>query len=296
VTKETLESGLRFLDELKPPYVLKADGLAAGKGVLILHELTEARTELRNMLDGKFGEAGKTVVLEEFLQGIELSVFVVTDGKDYLLLPEAKDYKRIGEGDTGPNTGGMGAVSPVPFAGEAFMRKVKERIIRPTIQGLQADGIEYRGFIFFGLMNCAGDPYVIEYNARLGDPETEVILPRLRGDLVELMEAVASQTLHEKSIAVDPRAVCTVMLVSGGYPGSYEKGKVIGGLDRVKDSLVFHAGSKTAGDDTITNGGRVIAVSSFGSSFREALLTCYKNAAILEFEKKYFRADIGYDL
>jgi phosphoribosylamine--glycine ligase len=296
VTAGTLQEGLRVLEGMKPPYVLKADGLAAGKGVLILHDLAEAQHELTQMLGGKFGDAGKTVVIEEFLSGIELSVFVVTDGKSYLLLPEAKDYKRIGEGDTGPNTGGMGAVSPVPFAGGSFMKKVEDRIILPTIRGLQSENIDYRGFIFFGLISCQGDPFVIEYNARLGDPETEAIIPRIQSDIVDLLEGVATGTLHTKTIATDPRAVTAVMLVSGGYPGNYEKGKLISGLDRVKDSMVFHAGSKQLGDTVVTNGGRVIAISSYGNDFKEARALCYKNAGIIEFENKYFRGDIGFDL
>lgn len=296
VTNSNLDEGLQFLETLTAPYVLKADGLAAGKGVLILNDLDEARDELVQMLDGKFGEAGNTVVIEEFLKGIELSVFVITDGKTYILLPEAKDYKRIGEGDTGPNTGGMGAVSPVPFANTAFMKKVKERIIEPTVAGLQKDDIDYRGFIFFGLINCQGDPYVIEYNARLGDPETEAIMPRLQGDFIDLLEGVASQTLAGKQVSTDPRSVTTVMLVSGGYPGKYEKGKVITGLERTTESLVFHAGSKKADGKILTNGGRVLAISSYGKTFREAGNLSYKNAALIDFENKYFRKDIGLDL
>jgi phosphoribosylamine---glycine ligase len=296
VILDNLDEGLHFLETLKPPYVLKADGLAAGKGVLILHQMEEARDELKQMLGGKFGDAGKTVVIEQFLEGIELSVFVITDGRTYKLLPEAKDYKRIGEGDTGPNTGGMGAVSPVPFAGAGFMKKVEDRIIVPTIKGLQAEGIDYRGFIFFGLINCQGDPYVIEYNARLGDPETEAIMPRLQGDFVELLEGVANQSLAGKKVVIDPRTVATVMLVSGGYPGNYEKGKVIQGLDKAQGSLIFHSGSKISGGNVVTAGGRVIAVSSFGHTLREALATCYKNAGIIDYEKKYFRGDIGLDL
>jgi phosphoribosylamine---glycine ligase len=296
VTLANLKEGLQFLETLQSPYVLKADGLAAGKGVLIVHQLEEAREELKLMLSGKFGEAGNTVVIEQFLEGIELSVFVITDGKSYKILPEAKDYKRIGEGDTGPNTGGMGAISPVPFAGADFMKKVEEQIILPTMKGLQEEGIEYRGFIFFGLINCQGDPYVIEYNARLGDPETEAIVPRLQGDLLDLLEGVATQTLESKNVAIDPRSVATVMLVSGGYPGDYEKGKVILGLDKVSGSLLFHSGSKIAGDKILTNGGRVIAVSSYGNSYQEARTLSYKNAEIIEFENKYFRGDIGFDL
>jgi phosphoribosylamine--glycine ligase len=296
VTLNNLSDGLRFLETLEPPYVLKADGLAAGKGVLILPGLEEARDELKQMLAGKFGDAGKTVVIEQFLKGIELSVFVITDGITYKLLPEAKDYKRIGEGDTGPNTGGMGAVSPVPFADPEFMKKVEDRIIAPTIKGLQAEGIEYRGFVFFGLINCQGDPYVIEYNARLGDPETEAILPRLNGDFIDLLEGVASQTLADKVIDIDTRSVATVMLVSGGYPGNYEKGKAITGLDKVSGSLIFHAGSRATGEKILTHGGRVIAISSYGETFRDASALCYKNADSIDFENKYFRHDIGFDL
>jgi phosphoribosylamine---glycine ligase len=296
VTISTLDEGLEFLETLKPPYVLKADGLAAGKGVLIMQDIDEARGELKQMLEGKFGDAGHTVVIEEFLDGIELSVFVITDGKTYTLLPEAKDYKRIGEKDSGPNTGGMGAVSPVPFANTAFMSKVKERIIEPTVKGLQQDGIEYRGFIFFGLINCQGDPFVIEYNARLGDPETEAIMPRLQGDFVDLLEGVATQTLEGRLVSTDPRSVTTVMMVSGGYPGKYEKGKIITGLEKTTESLVFHAGSKKADGKILTNGGRVLAITSYGKTIREAGNLSYKNAAMIDFENKYFRRDIGFDL
>lgn len=296
VTLDNLSDGLRFLETLEPPYVLKADGLAAGKGVLILPRLEEAREELKQMLDGKFGDAGKTVLIEQFLKGIELSVFVITDGRTYKLLPEAKDYKRIGEGDTGPNTGGMGAVSPVPFADPEFMNKVEDRIIAPTINGLQEEGIEYRGFIFFGLINCQGDPYVIEYNARLGDPETEAILPRLKGDFIDLLEGVATQTLANKVIDIDTRSVTTVMLVSGGYPGNYAKGKVITGFDKINGSLIFHAGSRATDEKIVTSGGRVIAVSSFGETFGDARIISYINADKIDFEGKYFRRDIGFDL
>jgi phosphoribosylamine--glycine ligase len=296
VSRFNLAEGLRYLETLKPPYVLKADGLAAGKGVVILHDPDEAREELNRMLGGKFGEAGKTVIMEQFLEGIELSVFVITDGKSYKLLPEAKDYKRIGEGDTGPNTGGMGAVSPVPFADAEFMKKVEDRIIVPTIRGLQEEKIDYRGFIFFGLINCQGDPFVIEYNARLGDPEAEAILPRIKGDFLELLHAVATRTLSHVSIETDPRSVTTVMLVSGGYPGTYQKGKEISGIDKVSGSLIFHSGSKAAGDKILTNGGRVIAISSYGSTFQEAGMISYRNAGIIDFENKYFRGDIGFDL
>jgi len=296
VTFPRLTEGIRFLETLKAPYVLKADGLAAGKGVLILKDLFKARDELHQILSGKFGDAGKTVVIEEFLSGIELSVFVITDGKNYKILPEAKDYKRVGQGDTGPNTGGMGAVSPVPFASESFMKKVEERIIIPTIQGLHNEGIEYKGFIFFGLINCNGEPYVIEYNARLGDPETEVILPRLQTDILDLLEGVATGTLADKKIVIDDRFTATVMLASGGYPGSYEKGKLISGLNKISGSLIFHAGTKAENNRIITSGGRVIAITSFGNTLNEALAMSHKNAMIIDFEKKYFRADIGFDL
>jgi phosphoribosylamine--glycine ligase len=296
VTPDITEQGIAFLERLKPPYVLKADGLAAGKGVLILQQLDEAKSELRQMLDGKFGEASKKVVIEEYLSGIELSAFVVTDGITYKMLPEAKDYKRIGEGDKGPNTGGMGAVSPVPFATGDFMKKVEHRIIKPTIEGIRKEGIDYQGFIFFGLMNCKGDPYVIEYNARLGDPESEVILPRLQSDIVDLYIAVAHKTLHDANVFIDPRAVATVMLASGGYPGDYEKGKEIFGHEMVTDSIIFHAGTKIADGKIVTNGGRVMAVSSVGNTFREALAVSNKNAAVISFEKKYYRRDIGFDL
>jgi phosphoribosylamine--glycine ligase len=296
ITISNLNEGLLFLETMKAPYVLKADGLAAGKGVLILQDLDEACNELKQMLDGKFGDAGHTVVIEEYLQGIELSVFVITDGKTYTLLPEAKDYKRIGEGDSGPNTGGMGAVSPVPFANTAFMKKVRERIIEPTVKGLQDDDIDYRGFIFFGLINCQGDPYVIEYNARLGDPETEAIMPRLQGDFVDLLEGVATQTLAGRQVSTDPRSVTTVMMVSGGYPGKYEKGKTITGLEKTTESLIFHAGSRKAEGKILTNGGRVLAISSYGKTFREAGNLSYKNANLIDFENKYYRKDIGFDL
>jgi len=296
VTAETLDKGYAFLGTLKPPYVLKADGLAAGKGVLIIENLEDAREELRQMLDGKFGEASKKVVVEEHLSGIELSAFVITDGITYRLLPEAKDYKRIGEGDTGMNTGGMGAISPVPFANPFFMRKVEDRIIKPTIEGLRKQKIDYQGFIFFGLMNCNGDPYVIEYNARLGDPESEVILPRIREDMVELLMAVANKSLHTLRVSIEEQPVATVMLASGGYPGEYEKGKEITNLDKVSGSIVFHAGTKVQEGKILTNGGRVIAVSSRGNTVKEALALSYKNAALIDFDGKYYRKDIGFDL
>lgn len=296
ITFPRITEGFRFLDTLKAPYVLKADGLAAGKGVLIVNDLFDARDELYQILGGKFGDAGKTVVIEEFLSGIELSVFVITDGTSYKILPEAKDYKRIGERDTGPNTGGMGAISPVPFAGEGFMKKVEDRIIIPTIKGLQDEGIEYKGFIFFGLINCQGEPYVIEYNARLGDPETEAILPRIQTDMVELLQAVARGTLSQQTLQIDERFVATVILASGGYPGPYEKGKWITGLDSTDGSMIFHAGTRNEEGRVVTSGGRVLAVSSFGRTMQQALEASYKNAAIIDFEKKYFRSDIGFDL
>jgi phosphoribosylamine--glycine ligase len=296
VTSKNIEEGFTFLEKLKPPYVLKADGLAAGKGVLILDDINEAKTELKAMLEGKFGAAGNTVVIEEFLSGIELSVFVLTDGHGYLILPEAKDYKRIGENDEGLNTGGMGAVSPVPFADDEFMTKVKERIVRPTIEGFKKDNITYKGFVFIGLMSVNGEPFVIEYNVRMGDPESEVVIPRIKSDLVELFKAVAAGNLKEKSIEIDDRTVTTVMMVSGGYPGSYEKGKTISGLDKTSDCIVFHAGTKHDGDDVVTNGGRVIAVSAFGNNKDDALALSYKNAEVISFDKKYYRKDIGFDL
>ena len=292
----TLQEGKDFLAARKPPYVLKADGLAAGKGVLIIDDLEEAQQELENMLKGKFGEASKKVVIEEHLAGIELSVFVLTDGKGYVMLPEAKDYKRIGDGDTGLNTGGMGAISPVPFAGSKFLRKVEDRIVKPTIQGLRERKIDFKGFIFLGLMNKDGDPYVIEYNVRMGDPEAEVVLPRIKTDLVALLKATADERLSEMEVELDDRTVSTVMLVSGGYPGSYEKGKEISGLDQVEESIVFHAGTRQEGDRVVTSGGRVIAVSSYGASMKEALSASYRSAEKIRFEGKYYRSDIGFDL
>ena len=296
VTKDNLEKGFTFLETLKPPYVLKADGLAAGKGVLILENLEEAKRELELMLGGKFGKAGNQVVIEEYLKGIELSVFALTDGKSYKILGSAKDYKRIGEGDVGLNTGGMGAVSPVPFANDEFNRKVEERIVRPTIEGLQKDGIDYKGFVFFGLMNVGGDPYVIEYNVRMGDPETEVVMPRLKTDILALFKAMAEGELEQAAFELDDRFCTTVMLVSQGYPGDYEKGKEITGVSDVKGSIVFHAGTKLAEGRVVTNGGRVIAVSSFGKTMREALAKSYENVAKIHFEGMNFRRDIGFDL
>jgi phosphoribosylamine--glycine ligase len=296
-TKDNLQEGKLFLETLTPPYVLKADGLAAGKGVLILDSLDEAKAELEEMVSHqKFGDASSTVVIEEFLKGIELSVFVLTDGISYKILPSAKDYKRIGEGDQGLNTGGMGAISPVPFADQAFLNKVEELVVKPTILGLQKDGIDYRGFIFIGLMNDNGDPSVVEYNVRMGDPETEVVLPRIASDLFDLFEGVAHQNLHEKEFSVTEKIATTVMLVSGGYPEAYEKGKLISGLKTIKNSIVFHAGTSIKNNTVVTNGGRVIAVTSLAASIEEALKLSYKSIDEIHFNKMNYRKDIGFDL
>jgi phosphoribosylamine--glycine ligase len=296
-TKESLKEGKLFLDTLNPPFVLKADGLAAGKGVLILNDIDEAKNELEEMLsNSKFGVASKTVVIEEFLDGIELSVFVLTDGKNYKILPTAKDYKRIGEGDTGLNTGGMGAISPVPFADSKLMKKIEERIVIPTINGLKKENIDYKGFVFIGLINVNDEPFVIEYNVRMGDPETEVVLPRIKNDLVDLFEATFNQELDKTSIEIDKRAATTVMLVSGGYPEAYEKGKLILGIENIQDSIVFHAGTTIKNNKTVTNGGRVIAITSMDLDYKKALKKTYKNIEKLNFGGMNYRKDIGYDL
>ena len=296
-TKESLKEGKLFLDTLNPPFVLKADGLAAGKGVLILNDIDEAKNELEEMLsNSKFGVASKTVVIEEFLDGIELSVFVLTDGKNYKILPTAKDYKRIGEGDTGLNTGGMGAISPVPFADGKLMKKIEERIVIPTINGLKKENIDYKGFVFIGLINVNDEPFVIEYNVRMGDPETEVVLPRIKNDLVDLFEATFNQELDKTSIEIDKRAATTVMLVSGGYPEAYEKGKLILGIENIQDSIVFHAGTTIKNNKTVTNGGRVIAITSMDQDYKKALKKTYQNIEKLNFGGMNYRKDIGYDL
>ena len=295
-TKATLADGLAYIDQLQPPIVLKADGLAAGKGVLILEDIAVAKQELTTMLNGKFGAASEQVVIEEFLDGIEFSVFVLTDGQSYRVLPVAKDYKRIGEGDQGLNTGGMGAISPVPFVDAALMKKVDEKIIQPTIKGLQTRQIQYHGFVFIGLILVGEEPMVIEYNCRMGDPETEVVLPRLKNDLVALFNDLYTGNLAQHQIELDPRTAATVMLVSGGYPEAYEKGKPISDLSHIENSLVFHAGTTTEGDQIVTNGGRVLALTSFGNNFKEALVHSNANAEKIQFDQKYFRTDIGFDL
>lgn len=296
-TKDTLNDGFDFLEKMKSPYVLKADGLAAGKGVLIIEDLEEAKLELEKMLaDAKFGEASSRVVIEEFLSGVELSCFVITDGDSYKILPEAKDYKRIGEGDTGLNTGGMGAISPVPFANPTFLDKIENQIIIPTIKGLKSENITYKGFIFFGLINVRNEPYVIEYNCRMGDPETEVVIPRLKSDLLDLFEGVTTGTLSERDIQFDPRSASTVMMVSGGYPESYEKGKQVFGLNEVDQSIIFHAGTKADGPAVLTSGGRVLAATSYGKDLSSALKKSYEALEKVQFEKSYFRTDIGKDV
>ena len=296
-TKKSVSEGKLFLETLSSPYVLKADGLAAGKGVLIINNILEAQQELENMLThAKFGTASSTVVIEEFLDGIELSVFVLTDGKNYKILPTAKDYKRIGEGDMGLNTGGMGAISPIPFVDKKFMKKIEDRIVIPTVKGLQEEQIDYKGFIFIGLIKVNNDPYVIEYNVRMGDPETEVVLPRIKTDLITLLEATANQNLDKIKLEIDDKTAATVMLVSGGYPETYEKGKVIFGLDMISDSIVFHAGTLNNGDHILTNGGRVLAITSMGINYKEALEKSYNSIEKLHFDKMNFRSDIGFDL
>ena len=296
VTADTYPEGVEYLESLEPPFVLKADGLAAGKGVLILDRLEEAKKELKIMLEGKFGEASNNVVIEEFLPGIEVSIFVLTDGVSYLIFPEAKDYKRIGEGDTGLNTGGMGAISPVPFADKVFLKKVEEKIVKPSVEGLNKENIDYKGFLYIGLMNVLGNPYVVEYNVRMGDPEGEVVLPRIKSDLLDLFVAVSRKDLNKKTLEIDPRTVSTVMLVSEGYPGPYEKGKEITGLDDPGKSVIFHAGTKLSDGRILTNGGRVLSVTSFGDDMTEALARTYITADRIQFEGKNYRRDIGFDL
>lgn len=291
-----VHEAMQFLEKMAPPYVIKADGLAAGKGVVILNDIDEAFAEVKSIIGGKFGSAGAKVVIEQYLKGIELSVFIITDGRSYKLLPEAKDYKRIGQGDTGLNTGGMGSISPVPFADSEFMNKVIKGIIEPTLKGLRDENIGYKGFIFFGLMNVGGDPYVIEYNARLGDPETEAVIPRIKSDLFELLEGVAMGDLDKREIVIDERPAAAVMLVSGGYPGHYEKGFEITGLDSTSDCILFHSGTKFSGGSVVTSGGRVLAVSSLGEDMKDALATSYKNAGKIAFRDIYYRNDIGFDL
>ncbi len=296
-TKETVEKGYSFLETLNPPYVLKADGLAAGKGVVILNDLEEAKTELKSMLvDAKFGQASTKVVIEEFLDGIELSCFVLTDGEHYKILPTAKDYKRIGEGDTGLNTGGMGAVSPVPFATDEFLNKIEVRIVKPTIDGFKKDNLPYVGFVFIGLIKVGNDPKVIEYNVRMGDPETEVVLPRLKNDFVEILQAMANGTLDKIDIEIDERAATTIMLVSGGYPEAYEKGKEITGIESIVDSIPFHAGATIKEEKVVTSGGRVMAITSYGNTYQEAIKKSYQSMEKLHFDKMYYRKDIGFDL
>jgi phosphoribosylamine--glycine ligase len=296
-TKDNLAEGYTFLESLETPYVLKADGLAAGKGVLILNDLQEAKDELKAMVaDAKFGTASSTVVIEEFLDGIELSVFVLTDGDSYKILPSAKDYKRIGEGNTGLNTGGMGAISPVPFADRFYIEKVEREIIKPTVEGLKKDNIEYKGFIFIGLINVKGEPKVIEYNVRMGDPETEVVIPRIKSDLLNLLKGIGDGTFSEKDLEISEEVATTIMLVSGGYPEAYEKGKQITGIEKVSDSIVFHAGTKQEGEVVKTNGGRVIALTSFGENMNDSLKKSFDSAEKIAFEGKYFRKDIGFDL
>jgi phosphoribosylamine--glycine ligase len=296
-TEDTLEEGYKYLEDTTAPYVLKADGLAAGKGVVILTDLNEAKLELKAMLaDAKFGDASSKVVIEEFMDGIELSVFVITDGEDYVILPEAKDYKQIGEGNTGLNTGGMGAISPVPFADAAFMKRVEEEVVKPTINGFKKENLPYKGFVFIGLMNKDGVPRVVEYNVRMGDPETEVVLPRLKTDFLEIMQAVGANTLGEIEVEFEEKTAATVIMVSGGYPEAYEKGKEITGLDQTSGSIIFHAGTKEKDGKVLSNGGRVIAVTSYGTNLNEALKQCYKNIDLINYDKKNFRSDLGFDL
>ena len=296
VSKNNIKAGVDFLQSVKSPYVLKADGLAAGKGVLIIDNLQEAINSLTEMLDGKFGQASEKVVIEEYLHGIEASIFIITDGKNYKILPASKDYKRIGENDTGLNTGGMGAVSPVPFANDVFIQKVEQQIIKPTINGLINENIEYKGFLYFGLMNVNDEPKVIEYNVRMGDPETQAVIPRIKSDIVDLFEGVANNTLNTKKLEIDPRFVATVVLVANGYPEAYEKGDIITGIENTKDCIVFHAGTKLKDDKILTNGGRVLSVSAYSENLKDALKKCYENIKHINFSKKNYRKDIGKDL